>query len=182
MRYFISRVGSPSEGCPSDYATHSSSGALQGADGDKAPGNYFLGVFAVNDYGCSATITAVEVVAAPSFATVSCLIAPYSGTSTTCGANLAPNAAFVLKLSGISLTPAAVGTVNYQVKVGNSNWLDLTANNTDFVTGEYDSTRYADNNITAGAGQNVVVRACLTATNCSAPSSALTVDIPTPTP
>jgi hypothetical protein len=182
MRYFVSRVGSASEGCPSDYATRPSSGALQGTDGDKSPGNYYLGVFAVNDYGCSATVTSVEVLAAPIVTSVSCLIAPYSGTSTQCGAMLTPNAAFVLKLSGISLTPTPVGTVNYQVKAGNSNWLDLTANNADFVTGEYDSTRYADNNITAGAGQNVVVRACLTPTNCSAPSSALTVDIPTPTP
>jgi hypothetical protein len=139
-----------------------------------------LAVIAVNDFGCSATVTAVEVLAAPTFTVVDCLIAPFSGTSASCGTTLAPNTSFVLKLSGVTLTPAASGTVSYQVKVGNSNWLELTAFTADYVTGEYDASRYAANGITAGAGQNVVVRACLSATNCSAPSSALTVDIPTP--
>ncbi|WP_298119766.1 Ig-like domain-containing protein, partial [uncultured Aurantimicrobium sp.] len=179
MRYFVTRVGSASEGCPSDYATHSASSALQGSDGDKAPGTYFLGVFAVNDFGCSATITTVEVLAAPTFTAVTCILAPISPSSVSCGANLAANESFALRFTGLA---APAGSVSYQAKVGNSNWLDLSADASDFVTGEYDATRYASNAITAGAGQNVVVRACLTPTNCSAPSSVLTVDIPTPAP
>ena len=182
MRYYVTRVGSLADGCPSDYVSHAASGALQGTDGDKSPGLYYLAVIAVNDFGCSATTTTVEVLAAPSFTAVDCLIAPISGTSAPCGSTLATNEAFVLKLTGITLTPAASGTVSYQVKIGNSEWLALNSYNADYVTAEYDASRYASNGITAGTGQNVLVRACLSASNCSAPSSPLTVDIPTPTP
>jgi hypothetical protein len=182
MRYYVTRVGSLSEGCPSDYASHSASGALQGTDAEKSAGTYFLAVIAVNDFGCSATTTSVEVLAVPTVTAVECLLAPLSATSANCGTNLAANTSFLLKLSGIILTPAATGTVSYQVKIGDSNWLELSSFEADFVTGEYDASRYAANGITAGAGQNVVVRACLSASNCSAPSSALTVAIPTPTP
>ena len=182
LRYYVTRVGSLSAGCPSDYATHPASGSLQGSDGDKAPGTYFIAVIAVNDFGCSATVTQVEVIASPTFTSVDCVIAPVTGTSVNCGANLDPNTAFVLKVSGLSITPAPVGGVSYQLKVGNSNWLELTAVSADFVSAEFDSSRYASNGITPGAGQNVVIRACLSASNCSAPSSAMTVDIPTPTP
>ena len=182
LRYYVTRVGNISAGCPSDYATHPASGSLQGSDGDKTPGTYFIAVIAVNDFGCSATVTQVEVIASPTFSAVDCVITPVTGTSANCGANLNPNTAFALKITGLSLTPAPVGTVSYQLKVGNSNWLELNALNAEFVTADFDSSRYASNGITPGAGQNVVVRACLSASNCSAPSSAMTVDIPTPTP
>jgi hypothetical protein len=85
-------------------------------------------------------------------------------------------------VTGLTLSPAPGGTLSYQLKIGNSNWLDLSLLAGDYVTAEYDSSRYASNGITPGAGQNVVLRACLSASNCSAPSAAVTVDIPTPTP
>jgi hypothetical protein len=182
LRYYLTRVSSLSSGCPSDYATHPASGALQASDGDKPPGSYFLAVIAVNDFGCSATVTEVKVVTPPTYTTIECVIVPFTVTSTVCSPTLAPNEAFVLKVSGLTLSPVPAGTVVYQLKIGNSNWLDLSLLDGYYVTAEYDSTRYAFNGINPGAGQNVVLRACLSVSNCSAPGSAVTLDIPTPTP
>lgn len=179
LRYFVTRVSSLSDGCPSDYATHSASGALQATDGDKSPGTYYLAVIAVNDFGCSSTATQVEVLAPPTYSAVSCILGPVSNSQGPCGANLAPSESFVLQFTGLG---AISGSLTYQAKIGSSNWLELSAEAGDFVTGQYDATGYASNGITAGTGQTVVVRACLSASNCSPPSAAQTIDIPTPTP
>lgn len=180
LRYILATSSSPLlASCPANYASMASTTSLSATDSAKPTGRYYVAVYAYNSYGCIGQTSQTDVELAPgvaSYQSAQCLLAD----SSECVVGTPAGTSFVIRVVSPTVSANSGPTMTWQIKVGNT-WVDLTdvsAGGT--PTFEITSSQYFAASGASGSGQTVIIRGCITATNCGTEGGSTQITIPAP--